>query len=597
MPIDPLVALAMSVQNNKGIYALLLGSGVSRSAGIPTGWGIVLDLVNRLAHACNEEPIPNPEQWIRVKYGEEPDYSRLLDELTRTTSERRQLLHSYFEPTEVERERGLKQPTAAHRAIADLMLQGFFRVVLTTNFDKLLERALIQVGIEPIVISNPDAIRGAMPLAHARHTIIKLHGDYLDTRLRNTPAELEKYERPMNQMLDRVLDEFGLIVCGWSGDYDTALQAAIERSPVRRFPMYWASLGLTGNVSERLIRSRRGTRIVINDADTFFVALRDSVLALDAFQNIDPVTQQVAVARVKKYLPCPERQIDLHDFLNSETLRTIDNLRSVSPIRQTDISTGTLSDKLTAYENTVAVLSAMVSTVAYWSKPEQYGLVQKCLELLIASAQLQQNSFDSRLYPALLVLYSIGVAAIAADKYDLVSRVFDSRIRLALNDPPARLVASFHQYKVIDVGVQQAFMEKVETPLSNRLFAHLREITRGAIPSDLVYEHAFDRFEYLLGVFHCYHNQNWVEYEAPTENSQTRGLNGWGPLGCFAWRNRWNSQSLLRQMKIIDHVLPDVLPQVNKAFFPGNSPGMWDRFLAAKDAYERHVQICSGNWR
>lgn len=34
--IDPSLSLAISVQSNPGVFALLLGSGVSRSAGMPT---------------------------------------------------------------------------------------------------------------------------------------------------------------------------------------------------------------------------------------------------------------------------------------------------------------------------------------------------------------------------------------------------------------------------------------------------------------------------------------------------------------------------------------------------------------------------------
>lgn len=35
-----------------GTYALLLGSGVSRAAGIPTGWEVTLDLVRKAAVAA-----------------------------------------------------------------------------------------------------------------------------------------------------------------------------------------------------------------------------------------------------------------------------------------------------------------------------------------------------------------------------------------------------------------------------------------------------------------------------------------------------------------------------------------------------------------
>ena len=37
---DPLHSLAFSIYENPGVYCILLGSGVSRAAEIPTGWEI-----------------------------------------------------------------------------------------------------------------------------------------------------------------------------------------------------------------------------------------------------------------------------------------------------------------------------------------------------------------------------------------------------------------------------------------------------------------------------------------------------------------------------------------------------------------------------
>ncbi len=67
--IDPMLSLAMSTHANPGVYALLLGSGVSRSAGIPTGWEVVLDLIRRLAAIESEDCEPDPEAWYKGKYG------------------------------------------------------------------------------------------------------------------------------------------------------------------------------------------------------------------------------------------------------------------------------------------------------------------------------------------------------------------------------------------------------------------------------------------------------------------------------------------------------------------------------------------------
>jgi hypothetical protein len=96
--IDPLVSLAFSVSSNPGVYALLLGSGVSRSAGIPTGWEIVQDLIRKMALLQGEESVADPGQWYKATYGIEPDYSGLLDQLAKTSDERSQILRAYFEP-------------------------------------------------------------------------------------------------------------------------------------------------------------------------------------------------------------------------------------------------------------------------------------------------------------------------------------------------------------------------------------------------------------------------------------------------------------------------------------------------------------------
>ena len=98
--LDNDIRIAFSLHSSPGAYALLLGSGISSSAGILTGWGIVLDLISRISSIENESPFIDPEKWYIEKYNETPDYSKLLDKLTRSSVERKNLLHQYFEPDE-----------------------------------------------------------------------------------------------------------------------------------------------------------------------------------------------------------------------------------------------------------------------------------------------------------------------------------------------------------------------------------------------------------------------------------------------------------------------------------------------------------------
>ena len=51
MIIDNLSSLFLSVYNNKGVYALLLGSGISLEAKIMSGWKVTEDLIKKVAVA------------------------------------------------------------------------------------------------------------------------------------------------------------------------------------------------------------------------------------------------------------------------------------------------------------------------------------------------------------------------------------------------------------------------------------------------------------------------------------------------------------------------------------------------------------------
>jgi predicted ATPase len=271
--IEPTVSLSLTLESNPGTYACLLGSGVSATSGIPTGWGIIVDLVTRVALSLDDDPADDPAGWYRARYGEDPDYSKLLDEVARTPTERALLLRSYFEPTEEERRRGVKAPTPAHRALASLAKQGFVRVFLTTNFDRLLEQALHDQNVVPTVITNTSDLEGAAPLSTADVTLIKLNGDYVDTRIKNTPQELAHYEPAIDALLDRVLDEYGLIIAGWSGQWDTALIEAFERCKTHRFSTYWTGRSAPKGNAARIMARRRGHFIQVKGADEFFTVL------------------------------------------------------------------------------------------------------------------------------------------------------------------------------------------------------------------------------------------------------------------------------------------------------------------------------------
>ena len=54
--IEPTVSLSLTLESNPGTYACLLGSGGAATSGVPTGWGINVDLVTRVARNMADDP-------------------------------------------------------------------------------------------------------------------------------------------------------------------------------------------------------------------------------------------------------------------------------------------------------------------------------------------------------------------------------------------------------------------------------------------------------------------------------------------------------------------------------------------------------------
>lgn len=575
--IDPILSLAFSVHSNKGIYALLLGSGISRPAGIPTGWEVVLDLIYKIASMNGEICEPDPVAWYKNKFGEDPEYSKILDAIAKSPAERSQLLKGYFEPNEEEREQGLKVPTVAHKAIADLVANGYIRVIITTNFDRLLEKALEAVGIVPTVISTPDAIEGALPLAHTECTVIKANGDYLDTRIKNTPAELESYDERLNRLLDRILDEFGLIVCGWSAEWDTALRAALERCQSHRFTTYWAARGEPKEIAKRVIQLRRAEVIRIHDADSFFSELEQKVSALRDLDRPHPLSPKVAVASLKKYLPDDRYRIQLNDLVMQEAEKLYEELSgehfSVN-VRYTDEE---FRVRVQHYETITKTLQALLITGCYWGEKIHEELWARCLERIATPTSERRGIvawLNLRYYPALLLLYAGGLASVASKRYNNFAALL-TKARVLYEGKRLPSALFLYPNKVMEKAIAERLpgMERRYTPLNDRLYQVLREPLREYLPQDEGYQKCFDRFEYLFALVY-----------ADLREKQKRSIVG--PVGCFAWRN----------IMVEDHIMTEIELEIKDAGnnWPPLKAGLFDgsleRFQYLKHEFDKFIQ-------
>jgi hypothetical protein len=527
MPADPILSLAISMQASPGTYAVLLGSGISRAAQIPTGWDVMMDVLGRLAAAADvvggeAETVA----WFTESYGEAPSYPVVLNAAAPTAPERRRLLEGFFEATEEDRQARRKVPTAAHHAIAHLVRDGYVRVIVTTNFDRLMEQALHAVRVEPTVIHTPAQAEGMEPLHQHACVIIKVHGDYLDPWIKNTPEELASYDPAFEHVLERIFEDYGLIVSGWSSESDEALRDAITSARSRRYMVYWGAVGDPAPAAAELIADRRAQVIQTAGADALFVPLRDKVLAVADTRVAPPMNAAVAVATLKRYLSDPLQRIRLHDLVQGEADRVARWVSEDAAAHFNESWTVAKSvEQLERYETVTANLRAMVAAGAYHGTEEQTELwMQAIRRVAQASDDLNDQRTNLTRYPALLVLYAATLGALAGQRHRIFARIM-RETTARFRDVEASVMTRLRRTWVMSGDDQQAIPRYGMTtaPLSHRIADVLRQEMSPYLPDERDYVYHFDLLEYLLSV--------WLVYLHETQGLQTSA-----EPGCYVGR-------------------------------------------------------------
>lgn len=407
--------------------------------------------------------------------------------------------------TAEESEQGFKVPTAAHKAIATLAKIGYIRMILTTNFDKLTEIALNNERMFPDIISSEEHLEGGIPYTHSKCYLVKLHGDYLDPRIKNTPEELANYSLKMNELLDDVFDDFGLIVCVWSSESDVALKKAILRCPNRRFTTFWLSKGELNESAKEIINQRRAEVIDIDSADQAFCELQEKVDALRELQRALPISTDVAVSTIKRYIVDPRHRIRLHDMIQKEVEKNYTELNSDRFDVNVHHTKELFQERMKKYEQTIERLIAMCVALSYHDKGENAYLLTKCIEKLADNPRRSGTFLKLQLYPALLLAYACGVNSIANNQYTNLAAILKKpRVLDYIVDRSVPSIEKLNVWNVFN-GTKEWIPypdgSKAHTPASDYLFEKLKITPYGlSAINDAKYEQFFDKFEYILAL-------------------------------------------------------------------------------------------------
>jgi NAD-dependent protein deacetylases, SIR2 family len=300
---NPIVKLCASALPGEKKYVLFAGAGISKDAGIPTAWDLMLEIAKLLYVHENEGSLNKKdlEKWFLDSKYSKLSFSELMKEFYPQSPEQQDFLKKYL---------STKNDKFAHDQIAELARRGIIRAIITTNFDCFIEEALIGKGIEIQTISTDDDLNNSEPLIQCKYLrIYKPHGTLGKGALRNTPFDINSLSPLMEEELVRVVSEHGLLVIGYSGK-DPGIMKILDKRKKHLYQVFWVDPNRPSEEANAFLSKCESTYLPCKNASSFFS---------DFFKIQD---------RLKEFVPTSSNQPNIFDL--KQALET--NSPSVGPL-------------------------------------------------------------------------------------------------------------------------------------------------------------------------------------------------------------------------------------------------------------------------
>lgn len=161
---------------------------------------------------------------------EDSKYGFWMDEFSEDPMERQKFIEKIIDD---------KQPNGAYILLAYLVEQGVFSNLLTTNFDDLINEALIYYTDQRCRFYADDEISQYISVHSKKPNIIKVHGDYRFANMKNTEVETEKLSSNISIKLRELLSQIGIIVVDYNGADHSIMNALYEIKKDRKYSLIW----------------------------------------------------------------------------------------------------------------------------------------------------------------------------------------------------------------------------------------------------------------------------------------------------------------------------------------------------------------------
>jgi O-acetyl-ADP-ribose deacetylase (regulator of RNase III)/NAD-dependent SIR2 family protein deacetylase len=247
--ISEIVAAHRIVANvSRGRFVPWLGAGASCEAGIPPAQRLAQEIEDGLISLHVQEnqgkaPLTDDERAALLKRlcpctDRDHRYSETMKRGYPGLRERVEFFRNLTQGA---------QPSFVHYATAQLVRDGFLaKTCITTNFDKLIEHAFVEVGGIDCQAIRIESDTPFYKRDDGKAYCLKIHGDCDTHSLCNTPEETVQVKDAMKTAVRAALRDRGAVVIGLSGSeksvhtfFDELTSDTSQRDSMLAFGLLW----------------------------------------------------------------------------------------------------------------------------------------------------------------------------------------------------------------------------------------------------------------------------------------------------------------------------------------------------------------------
>lgn len=284
------------------------------------------------------------------------------------------------------------------------------------------------------------------------------------------------------------------------------------------------------NLSRVLKACDRSPRLIneLQDAEVF--DLEEARAAFDTALDAPPATKEQpatdSAARLKTLLLEPTKQIEVRDLLTELSDETCGKLTSNTFSPHGRVDADLLIKRVADYQDASGEIVRVAALLGHWNQEDRHHRELSRIIRRLSSTATQEMAGNTALLafrwlPFLRVMYSAGIGAVYGDNYASLAAMFRSRVPRRHEKESTALEVFGATWS--EIGARE-YMKAIPeyrqnyTPLSEYMFATIREPLDGLLKLGSDYERVFDRFEILLALAHADAHQ------------------GWGPVGRYGWK-------------------------------------------------------------